>query len=178
MISCNDKFIFTSCCGQLWLGHMVCGQTCDGLYRFAFYLVNFGIPFGSHPIKSAQARHTGVHILPTGIHGLCFGSYFSGPLPQHSLHHGPLSRVHFGESLVIRLYSEIDQIHLSSEAQCVSHHLPPVDCHSPCQGSGQSPGLIRDRALGLRWCSEGTLMLDTVYACNSSCYPFTVRVSS
>ncbi len=24
---------------------------------------------------------------------------------------------------------EIDQIHLSSEAQCVSHHLPPVDCH-------------------------------------------------
>ncbi len=34
---------------------------------------------------------------------------------------GPLSRVHFGESLVIRLYSEIDHIHLSSEAQCVSH---------------------------------------------------------
>ncbi len=46
---------------------MVCGQNCDGLYHFAFYLVNFGIPF--------------------------------------------------------------DQIHLSSEAQCVSHHLPPVDCH-------------------------------------------------
>ncbi len=29
-----------------------------------------------------------------------------------------------------RLYSEIDQIHLSSEAQCVSHHLPQVDCHT------------------------------------------------
>ncbi len=27
-------------------------------------------------------------------------------------------------------YSEIDQIHLSSEAQCVSHHLPQVDCHN------------------------------------------------
>ena len=27
-------------------------------------------------------------------------------------------------------YSEIDQIHLSSEDQCVSHHLPPVDCHT------------------------------------------------
>ncbi len=27
------------------------------------------------------------------------------------------------------LYSEIDHIHLSIEAQCVSHHLPPVDCH-------------------------------------------------
>ncbi len=51
------------------------------------------------------------------------------PDTQVSLQHGPLSRVHFGESLVVRLYSEIDQIHLSSEAQCVSHHLPPVDCH-------------------------------------------------
>ncbi len=70
------------------------------------------------------------HILPTGIHGLCFGSYFSGLLPQRSLQHGPLSRVHFGESLVVRLYSEIDQIHLSSEAHCVSHHLPQVDCHT------------------------------------------------
>ncbi len=39
------------------------------------------------------------------------------------------SGVHFGESLVVRLYSEIDHIHLSSEAQCVSHHLPQVDCH-------------------------------------------------
>ncbi len=43
---------------------------------------------------------------------------------------GPLSRVHFGESLVIRLYSEIDHIHLSSEAQCVSHLYPQVDCHT------------------------------------------------
>ena len=41
---------------------MICGQTCDGLYHFAFY-------------------------------------------------------------------SEIDHIYLSIEAQCVSHHLPPVDCH-------------------------------------------------
>ncbi len=27
------------------------------------------------------------------------------------------------------LYSEIDHIHLSSEAQCVSHLYPQVDCH-------------------------------------------------
>ena len=70
------------------------------------------------------------HILPTGLHGLCFGFWFAGPLPLRSLSHGPLSRVHFRESLVVRLYSEIDHIHLSSEAQCVSHHLPQVDCHS------------------------------------------------
>ncbi len=32
--------------------------------------------------------------------------------------------------LVVRLYSEIDHIHLSSEAQCVSHLYPQVDCHT------------------------------------------------
>ncbi len=57
--------------------------------------------------------------LPTGLHGLCFGFCFAGPL----------LRVRFRESLVIRLYSEIEHLHLSSEAQCVSHHLTPVDCH-------------------------------------------------
>ncbi len=35
----------------------------------------------------------------------------------------------FRESLVFRLYSEIDHLHLSSEAQCVSHLLPLGDCH-------------------------------------------------
>ncbi len=105
---------------------------------FRFYLVIFGIPFGSHTIKPALARHTGVqvslvpakviigtyHIQPTGVHGLCFGYYFSGPLPLRSLILGPLSRVHFGESLVVRIYSEIDHTYLSIEAQCVSHHYP------------------------------------------------------
>ncbi len=32
-------------------------------------------------------------------------------------------------SLVIRLYSEIDHIHLSIEAQCVIALLPLGDCH-------------------------------------------------
>ncbi len=122
---------------------------------FRFYLVIFGIPLGSLTIKPALARHTGVqvslvpakvitwsffhpkpmpinigtyHIQPTGVHGLCIGSCFSGPLPLRSLKHGPLSRVHFGESGVVRLYSEIDHTYLSIEAQCVSHHYPPVDC--------------------------------------------------
>ncbi len=26
------------CCGQLWVWHIICGQTCDGLYHFAFYI--------------------------------------------------------------------------------------------------------------------------------------------
>ncbi len=50
----------TYCCGQLWVWHTVCGQTCDGLYHFVFYLVIFGIPLGSLTIKPALARHTGV----------------------------------------------------------------------------------------------------------------------
>ncbi len=46
------------------------------------------------------------HIQPTGIHGLCFGSCFLGPLPLRSL------------------IPEIDHTYLSIEAQCVSHHYP------------------------------------------------------
>ena len=42
----------------------------------------------------------------------------------------PNKRVHFRESLVIRFYSEIDQIHLSNEAQCVIACLPLGDCHN------------------------------------------------
>ncbi len=37
---------------------------------------------------------------------------------------------HFGESLVIRFHSEIDQINLSTVAQCVTTLLPLGDCHS------------------------------------------------
>ncbi len=78
------------------------------------------IPLGFQPIKSALARHSGVQVpvifrheghvlinigtfrfLPTGLHGLCFGFCFAGPLPLCSLSQGPLLRVHFGESLVI-----------------------------------------------------------------------------
>ncbi len=35
-----------------------------------------------------------------------------------------------GLYLVVRLHSEIDQIHLSIEAQCVTTLLPLGDCHS------------------------------------------------
>ncbi len=35
------------CCGQLWVKHMICGQTCDGLYHFTFYLIVLGYPLDS-----------------------------------------------------------------------------------------------------------------------------------
>ena len=119
---------------------MICGQTCDELYHFTFYLIVLGylwIPADqvspSQTLNcpgacgSRQEGHVVIfdfHILPMGLHGLCFGFCFAGPLPLRSLLHGPLSRVHFGESLVVRLYSEIDHTYLSIEAQCVSHHYP------------------------------------------------------
>ncbi len=68
--------------------------------------------------------------LPTGLHGLCFGCGFSGPLPLRSLANGPPIVVCFRESLFVRLHSEIDQIHLSIEAQCVTTRLPLGDCHN------------------------------------------------
>ncbi len=53
--------------------------------------------------------------------GCAFGYCFSGPLPLHS-HKGEVTfhGACFWESLVIRLHSEIGQIHLSIEAQCGS----------------------------------------------------------
>ena len=107
---------------------------------FHALLDHFGIPIGSLTIKSTLARHTGVrrvcvsrqsdHVIGTYsiqpnrctwvvLWLFCFRS-----TPQRSLIYGPLSRVLFGESLVVRLYSEIDQTYLSIEAQCVSHYYP------------------------------------------------------
>ncbi len=48
-----------------------------------------------------------LQFLPTGLHGLCFGCCFSGPLPLCSLINGPPIGVRFRETLVIRLHSEI-----------------------------------------------------------------------
>ncbi len=70
-----------------------------------------------------------LQFLPTGQHGLCFRCCFSGPLPLCSLIKGPPIGVRFRESLVNRLHSEIDQIHLSIEAQRVTTLLPLGDCH-------------------------------------------------
>ncbi len=92
----TPKMDIMGCCGQLWVRHMFCGQTCDELYHFTFFIARLGIPLGSQPIKFALAR------VPS-----------------------------------LRLYSEIDHIHPSSEAQCVSRHLPLVDCHmGPANESG------------------------------------------
>ncbi len=55
-----------------------------------------GITWSFLPIKIGTFQ-----FLPTGLHELCFGFCFAGPLPRRSLLHGPLLRVHFGESLVL-----------------------------------------------------------------------------
>ncbi len=82
------------------------------------------------PPQGSRGQFGTFQFLPMGLHGLCFGFCFAGPLPLCSLTNGPLFRVHFGESLVVRLYSEIDHLHLSIEAQCDSHLLPLGDCHT------------------------------------------------
>ncbi len=81
-----------------------------------------------HRVTSNHRART-FQFLPTGLQGLCFGFCFAGPLPLRSLTNGPLFRIRFGKSLVFRLYSEIYHLHLSIEAQCVSHLLPLGDCH-------------------------------------------------
>ncbi len=115
-------------------------SACDGLCDLTKVMDRVGIPFGFQPIMSNFVRHTVsrcliflapkvtwsgldqvnaisfLQFLPTGLHGLCFGYCFSGPLPLRSLVNGPPIGVRFRESLVSRLHSEIDQIHLGIEA--------------------------------------------------------------
>ncbi len=56
--------------------------------------------------------------LPTGLHVLCFGFCFAGPLPLRSLVHGPLLRVHFGESLVLD-YTQISTLALKLSVSAI-----------------------------------------------------------
>ncbi len=93
-------------------------QNCHPIYTFPAFRVTWSIKIGSF------------QFLPTGLHGLCFGCCFSGLLPLRSLANGPPIGVRFWESLVGRLHSEIDQIHLSIEAQCVTTLLSLGDCHT------------------------------------------------
>ncbi len=80
-------------------------------------------------IKSKSTRGF-LQFLPSGHNGLCFGYCFSGPLPLCSHLNSPPLGVCFRESLVFnRLHSEINQIHLSIEAQCGTACLPMGDCH-------------------------------------------------
>ncbi len=92
-----------------------------------------GIPFGFQTIIWTFARH----LVSRGLYSSSYLRVYMGcalafVLQVRSLYlsNGPLFRVRFGESLVFGLYSEIDHLHLSSEAQCVSHLLPLGDCHN------------------------------------------------
>ncbi len=141
-----------TCCGQLWVRHMFCGRdlwwtiplhifhcSCwDTLWIPNDHMDLCQTPCVQVPVFSRHWGHVVnldqsqalFQFLPTGLHGLCFGYCFSSPLPLRSLTNGPLFRVRFGESLVVRLYSEIGHIHLSIEAQCVTTLLPLGDCHT------------------------------------------------
>ncbi len=61
---------------------------------------------------------------------LCFGYLFQVLFLYVPFIDVPPLGVRFRESLVIRLHSEIDQIHLSIEVQCGTARLPLSDCHS------------------------------------------------
>ena len=123
-------------------------RACDGLCHLTKLMDRVETPFGFQSIVWTFVRHTVgrclifsalpevarvtigfLRFLPMCQHGLCFGCCFSGPLPLRSLTNGPPIGVRFWESLVIRLYSEIDQIHLSIEAQSDTACLPMGDCH-------------------------------------------------
>ncbi len=118
-----------------------------------FSIDRVGIPFGSQTIIWTLARHLVSRCLyfPATVitwsiwtnHRSTYRSTWvvlwllfcrSAPSTypnKRSTLQGPFRE--FGESLVVRLYSEIDHLHLSIEAQCVSHLLPMGDCHNSKQ---------------------------------------------
>ncbi len=61
--------------------HIVCGQTCDGLYHFVFYLINFGIPYGSRTIKPDYTQKSTTPILALKLSVSAIIT--PGGLPQH-----------------------------------------------------------------------------------------------
>ncbi len=127
---------------------MICGQTCDELYHFTFYWSSYDtlrIPTDQVSLSQTlrcpgQAMGAGVlrsaanqdWYLPVPTYGstwvvlwllFCRSAPSTFPVTWSTLT-GPFRGVPS-----LRSYSKIDHIHLSSEAQCVSHHLPQVDCH-------------------------------------------------
>ncbi len=66
-----------TCCGQLWVRHMICGRTCDELYHFPFSIDRLGIPLGSQLIKFTLARHSGVQVPVISRHGIMWSFLFN-----------------------------------------------------------------------------------------------------
>ncbi len=57
-------------------------------------------------IKSKSTHVASLHFLPPGQYGLCFGFFFSGPLPLRSHYNSPPLGVCFRESLVLIDYTQ------------------------------------------------------------------------
>ncbi len=108
--------VCTHCCGQPWVWHMFFGKGLWWVMPTSIKIHWIGMKHHKGFNRSCGPLSD---TLSSGQYGLCFGYCFSGPLPLRS-HHGQvtLRGTCFRESLVIRLYSEIGQIHLSIEAQC------------------------------------------------------------
>ncbi len=94
-------------------------------------------PYRSMPEQYTYTERFDQKVLRSAVgiwHMFC-GQDLWWTIPLHIFHwscllgYGPPIGVRFRESLVVRLHSEIDQIHLSIEAQCVTTLLPLGHCH-------------------------------------------------
>ncbi len=126
-----------SCCGQLWVRHVFCGRNL--CWTIIFSIDRVGIPFGFQTIRWTLARHlvSRCLYLPIPTYGstwvVLWLLFFRSAPALHSLTNGPLLRVRFKESLVVRLYSEIDQIH---HFKTIGLTPPPPRCKFSVSASG------------------------------------------
>ncbi len=115
--------VHTLCCGQLWVWHMFWSQ--DLWWAIPLHIYHWSC-WDTIWIPTDHMDLFQTHFPRLGSCGQIwtYGStwvvlwlfFFFRLLPLHSLINGPTIGVRFQESLVIRLYSEIDQIHLGIQA--------------------------------------------------------------
>ncbi len=97
---------------------------------------DFSRPSGSCQITWVDFKQVNTHGFPPvptcgSIWVVLWPLFFRSAPSTFPLQQITLRGVCFRESLVYRLYSEIDQIHLSIEAQCGIAGLPMGDCAKP-----------------------------------------------
>ena len=127
VITCAHVCIYAHYFKQMW------GRFCANIKWLRYGLAHkFSCirtdPYQVHNGRCVMSRRTHIVAVSCG-YDTCFAVWACDGL-CHLTKFMDRVETPFRESLVIKLHSEIDQIHLSIEAQCGTACLPLDDCHT------------------------------------------------
>ena len=133
--ACDGLYQLLKSIGSDWNTITVSIDRVDHCQTHCKQVPEFSRPSGSDHITWVDLSQVNTRCYPP-VHA--FGSiwvvlwllFFRSVPSMFPLQQVTLLGVCFQESLVFRLYSEIDQIHLCIEAQCGTACLPMGDCHN------------------------------------------------